>query len=987
MNGNSFAEEVEELDTINVISITNDKMGETRKTATELKKQQVQDSRDLVRYETGVTVVEAGRFGASGYAIRGVDENRVAINIDGLRQAETLANQGFKELFEGYGNFNNTRNSVEIETLKEAVIRKGADSVASGNGALGGAVAFETKDARDFLIEKDWYLGYRTGYSTADKQRLNSVTAAGRYKWFDALVVVTGRNGHETENYGYTGYNAFKQGKEREKADPYKIEANSLLAKFSVSPNENHRFTITSDKSERTSRGHDFSYNLKPQDYINLAEDDLRHTNDATTRKFFSISYENTASNLFWDTAKISFSNQKITTKARTDDYCDGNEKCEQYKNPYGLQLKDGKIVDREGNTPKVEVREVDKGGWNEHTAALVDSNGNVVTSDGIDARAREFWFDCSIFDCNAPVSTWSKSGWGSGTQVTNKELNLDEQYIDPRTGKRYATSSSFGYSDYIVIPRSSGYSENLYTDRDLNTKTKQLNLDLTKSAVILSKENNFTYGFSYSETEKSMVNRTGYNGINPVWWANTFLGVDANNVPYTSCENARKDTSWQARKNDRSSLVCPTVDTYSFLIPVKTKDKSLYLTDNIQLHDRFSLDLGFRYNSTKYQPNYVAGQTAKIPDDMVKGLFIPLPANNVGNEPKWWDDAYNGFSDPKYNQDLQAYRERKAAYDAAVANNPAENIAYFSKPKKFSEKSYSLAGTFDATDNIRLQAKYAKGFRMPTTDEMYFTFQHPDITVLPNVDLSPETAKTKELAVTLHGELGFITGGVFRTDYKDFIDFAFVGNKDLGALTGKPGATVSSRKYPLYKSINREIAQVQGFEINTNLNVGYLYSRLQGLNIGYKLTRQKGRTGEGIPMNAIQPMTSVFNLGYDAPSQKFGFDLYISHVSSKKAEDTNNMFYEEELNGGNADATPYLKWRSDSYTVVDFTTYIKPIKNLTLQFGVYNLTNRKYMTWDSARSIRSFGTSNMINKTTGEGINRFYSPGRNYKLNAEITF
>ncbi|WEO86243.1 TonB-dependent receptor plug domain-containing protein [Pasteurella multocida] len=44
------------------------------KTASQLKRQQVQDSRDLVRYETGVTVVEAGRFGSSGYSIRGVDD-------------------------------------------------------------------------------------------------------------------------------------------------------------------------------------------------------------------------------------------------------------------------------------------------------------------------------------------------------------------------------------------------------------------------------------------------------------------------------------------------------------------------------------------------------------------------------------------------------------------------------------------------------------------------------------------------------------------------------------------------------------------------------------------------------------------------------------------------------------------------------------------------------------------------------------------------
>jgi len=114
-----FAEEnPENLGQINVTgNVENDpltkKVGETKKSAKTLQKQQVSDTRDLVKYETGVSVVEAGRMGSSGYSIRGVDENRVAITIDGLHQAETLSSQGFKEVFEGYGNFNNTRNGVD----------------------------------------------------------------------------------------------------------------------------------------------------------------------------------------------------------------------------------------------------------------------------------------------------------------------------------------------------------------------------------------------------------------------------------------------------------------------------------------------------------------------------------------------------------------------------------------------------------------------------------------------------------------------------------------------------------------------------------------------------------------------------------------------------------------------------------------------------------------------------------------------------------
>lgn len=164
-----------ELDEISVIGQQDNplshKVGEIKKSAKQLDKEQVSDSRDLVRHETGISVVETGRFGSSGYAIRGVDENRVAITIDGLHQSQTLSSQGFKEIFEGYGNFNNTRNSTEMETIGQARIAKGADSVKAGSGALGGSVMFQTKDARDYLIEKNWHLGFKNGYASGGGRR------------------------------------------------------------------------------------------------------------------------------------------------------------------------------------------------------------------------------------------------------------------------------------------------------------------------------------------------------------------------------------------------------------------------------------------------------------------------------------------------------------------------------------------------------------------------------------------------------------------------------------------------------------------------------------------------------------------------------------------------------------------------------------------------------------------------------------------------
>ncbi|WP_297959278.1 TonB-dependent receptor plug domain-containing protein, partial [uncultured Campylobacter sp.] len=331
------------------------KVGETKKSAKQLTKEQVSDSRDMVRHETGVSVVESGRFGASGYSIRGVDENRVDISIDGLRQAETLSSQGFKDLFEGYGNFNNTRNGVEVENVRQVDITKGADSVKRGSGALGGSVAFETKDARDYLTEKDWYYGFKRGYQSADRQNWQSHAAAVRFKWFDLLAIHTDREGHELKNWGYKKYDPTVIRKVREKPDPYRIYKKSTLVKFGFQPTDTDRFSLGYDKSNIKSEGIDWSnqfalYNT--QTPWGALTNDIRHTNDRSERKNYSFTYENFDETPLWDSLKFSYNKQHIKLKARTDEYCEGDN-CAGISNPAGLHLENGKLVDKYGGELK----------------------------------------------------------------------------------------------------------------------------------------------------------------------------------------------------------------------------------------------------------------------------------------------------------------------------------------------------------------------------------------------------------------------------------------------------------------------------------------------------------------------------------------------------------------------------------------------------------------------------------------------------------
>ncbi|HHE9410401.1 TPA: TonB-dependent hemoglobin/transferrin/lactoferrin family receptor [Haemophilus influenzae] len=925
-------------------------MAETVKTAKTLEREQANNIKDIVKYETGVTVVEAGRFGQSGFAIRGVDENRVAINIDGLRQAETLSSQGFKELFEGYGNFNNTRNGAEIETLKEVNITKGADSIKNGSGSLGGSVIYKTKDARDYLINKDYYVSYKKGYATENNQSFNTLTLAGRYKKFDVLVVTTSRNGHELENYGYKNYNDKIQGKKREKADPYKIEQDSTLLKLSFNPTENHRFTFAADLYEHRSRGQDLSYTLKYQKTDpNLAEVDSRHTNDKTKRRNISFSYENFSQTPFWDTLKITYSDQRIKTRARTDEYCDaGVRHCEGTDNPTGLKVTDGKITRRDGSELQFEKK--NKNNNDEYNFnRFIDTDGQVIDKGIKLGRTSETWYDCSIFNCEKGTKIKVFEGNNSyGHDGKWKDVDLE---IKTLNGKKFARINNINNSSKIksILPSSPGYLERLWQERDLDTNTQQLNLDLTKDFKTWHIEHNLQYGGSYNTSMKRMVNRAGNDASDVQWWATPTLGENLFGKPHTC---ATSSDAYNAN-------LCPRVDPeFSYLLPIKTTGKSVYLFDNFVITDYLSFDLGYRYDNIHYQPKYKHGITPKLPDDIVKGLFIPLPK---GPEIRWNPGHY---SDPTEEQ---------------IKQNIIDNINYIAnQKKKYKAHSYSFVSTIDPTSFLRLQLKYSKGFRTPTSDEMYFTFKHPDFTILPNTDLKPEIAKTREIAFTLHNDdWGFISTSLFKTNYKNFIDLIFKEEKDFPLVSG--GKTLP---FSLYQNINRDNASLKGIEINSKVFLGKMAKFMDGFNLSYKYTYQKGRMDGNIPMNAIQPKTMVYGLGYDHPSQKFGFNFYTTHVASKNPEDTYDIYAKDKQQTDTS-----IKWRSKSYTILDLIGYVQPIKNLTIRAGVYNLTNRKYITWDSARSIRSFGTSNVIDQTTGLGINRFYAPGRNYKMSVQFEF
>ncbi|MCK9682954.1 TonB-dependent receptor plug domain-containing protein [Haemophilus influenzae] len=606
------------------------KVGETQISAKKLAKQQASDSRDLVRYETGITVVETGRTGASGYAVRGVDENRVGIMVDGLRQAETLSSQGFKELFEGYGNFNNTRNSIEIENVKTATITKGADSLKSGSGALGGSVIFETKDARDYLIDKDYYLSYKRGYQTMNNQNLKTLTLAGRSKKFDILVVDTKRDGHEIENYDYKIYpnkqaDLSKVGPKREKADPYQITRQSTLIKLGFQPNENHRLSVALDDSTLETKGMDLSYVFRPCKDTSCKETHgERIIHDQSKRKNIQFSYENFSQTPFWDHIKLSYSSQKITNKARSDEYCHQST-CAGVLNPQGLHLvEDGgvyKIVDKDNQefTGSYYYGLTLKNHKDKDVSNDVDTGGGSLDS---------VLINCEKLNCNNKFRIYQEYD-----ENYNKKYTYDDRKIEVGTlpnGKKYGKIPlkkgevpSWGgppqeETARFLFPKSAGYSTDFVNDRDLNTHTQQIKLDLDKEFHLWHTQHQLKYGGLYEKTLKSMVNHQYNTAANVQWWADYFFCARGDGGNLGVEKKPRPDVSVAGCASGIPLHSDIGKDTY--LIPVTTKNNVLYFGDNVQLTSWLGLDLNYRYDHVKYLPSY--DKNIPVPNGLITGLF-----------------------------------------------------------------------------------------------------------------------------------------------------------------------------------------------------------------------------------------------------------------------------------------------------------------------------------------------------------------------------
>ena len=261
----------------------------------QIEKDLVTDIKDLIKYEPGVNIGSDGRTGSEGYNIRGMDGNRVKIMIDGVDQAQQYDS--------GYTYLRSQRNSVDVDTLKAVEIVKGPSSTLYGGDAIGGIVAYQTKDPADYLKAEgdDTAASVKATYSSKDEGFTETFSIANRTGDLESMLVYTRRDHKETETHG--GADTF--GASRGEADPLiDVGQDNILAKVQYQINEDHRAGLTVENYDSRNKSE-----LKSNAASSAEE--VATGDDESTRSRVGVFHEWEADSVMFDQLKWTFDWQK----------------------------------------------------------------------------------------------------------------------------------------------------------------------------------------------------------------------------------------------------------------------------------------------------------------------------------------------------------------------------------------------------------------------------------------------------------------------------------------------------------------------------------------------------------------------------------------------------------------------------------------------------------------------------------------------------
>jgi hemoglobin/transferrin/lactoferrin receptor protein len=208
---------------------------------------------DVVRYQPLVDVPStvqgatrgASRYDRSGttnYNIRGVEGNRVGLDVDGIEMPDAISRAPLTARSED-GTFGMGRDFIDPYLYSSIDIQSGTTNSQRSAGGIGGAVSFRSKSPEDYVhADKPFYAGARIGYSEVDRSWAEGVTLAGQSGDLGVLLAYSRRDGKQSENHPTT---------DMVRVAPEDWHSDALLLKGQLRLNREHRLELSADLYRR----------------------------------------------------------------------------------------------------------------------------------------------------------------------------------------------------------------------------------------------------------------------------------------------------------------------------------------------------------------------------------------------------------------------------------------------------------------------------------------------------------------------------------------------------------------------------------------------------------------------------------------------------------------------------------------------------------------------------------------------------------------
>ncbi|WLH39923.1 TonB-dependent receptor [Pseudomonas sp. FP2254] len=351
-------------------------------------------------------------------------------------------------------------------------------------------------------------------------------------------------------------------------------------------------------------------------------------------------------------------------------------------------------------------------------------------------------------------------------------------------------------------------------------------------------------------------------------------------------------------------------------------------------------------------------------------GAPSPSPSDSVKKASDFPDPTINTYS--LFAQDQIAwdkwtflpsvrydYTQLKPKLTEEFLNTVDPNRIYdhSNKEKTWHRVTPKFGLTYALTEQYTWFGQYAEGFRTPSAKALYGRFENlgQGYTVEPNPDLKPETSKGIETGIRGQFDAGSFDIALFYNKYRDFID---------------EDAVVAGSTVEAFQAKNIKRATIKGVEAKGRLNLDALGAP-HGLYTQGAISYAHGRNDDnGEPLNSVNPLKGVFGLGYD--QDRYGALVSWTLVKKQDRVDSTTFFAPD----GNTSRGPF---KTPGFGIVDLTGFYKVTRDVTINGGLYNLTDKKYWNWDDVRSYDGVGEAGV---TSPANLDRLTQPGRNVAIN-----